>query len=158
MVMTIHIVSDEEPQGRSHKCIRRGVPSSRNAGDADSRCQSISQNWKNAMLREFASNDSRERRSRAMIPASPHMSVAHPGGARSRTQPFLPTGKPRRQRRSVIVRANDYFPRALLQRRAGTRWLRIRSFALGHSFQGSVADVRVPLATGTRVSSPWLAS
>src|SRR5437016_5784241 len=60
MVMTIHIVSDEETHCRSHKCIRRGVPSSRNAGDTDSRCQPVSQNWKKSMLREFSSNDSRE--------------------------------------------------------------------------------------------------
>jgi hypothetical protein len=68
-----------------------------------------------------------------------------------RTRPYILLDNNHRHRLLVIVRANDSFARALLQRRAGTHWLRVRSFALGHSFQGSVADLHVRLAAGTRV-------
>jgi hypothetical protein len=52
----------------------------------------------------------------------------------------------------IQVRANDYFKRALLERRAGTRWLRVKTFALGRAGPfGSGADLHLKLARGTRL-------
>jgi hypothetical protein len=51
----------------------------------------------------------------------------------------------------VLVRANDYFKRALLERRAGTRWVRVKSFALGRGGFGSAADLHLKLPRGTHL-------
>ena len=52
----------------------------------------------------------------------------------------------------IQVRANDYFERALLERRAGTRWVRVNTFALGPSGPfGSSADLHLKLPRGTRL-------
>jgi hypothetical protein len=51
----------------------------------------------------------------------------------------------------VQVRANDYFKRALLERQAGKRWVRVKSFALGRGGFGSGADLHLRLARGTRL-------
>jgi len=55
----------------------------------------------------------------------------------------------------VLVRANDYFRRALLERQAGTHWVRVKSFALGRGpvtvgFDSS-ADLHLRLPRGTRL-------
>jgi hypothetical protein len=68
-----------------------------------------------------------------------------------RARPYILLDNHHHRRLLVIVRANDYFARALLQRRAGAGWVRVRSVALGHSFQGSVADLRLRLPRGTRI-------
>ena len=51
----------------------------------------------------------------------------------------------------IQVRANDYFKRALLERRAATRWVRVKTVALGRGPFGSGADLHLKLARGTRL-------
>jgi hypothetical protein len=68
-----------------------------------------------------------------------------------RARPYIFTDNHHHQRLLVEVRANDAFKRALLQRQAGKRWVLVRAFALGRSFSGSAADLRVKLPRGTRV-------
>ena len=52
----------------------------------------------------------------------------------------------------IQVRANDYFKRALLERRAGARWVRVKTFALGRAGPfGSGADLHLKLARGTHL-------
>ena len=68
-----------------------------------------------------------------------------------RVRPFIFTDNHHHGRLLVQVRASDYFPRGLLQRRSGTRWVRVRSIALGRGDFGSTADLRLHLPRGTRV-------
>jgi hypothetical protein len=51
----------------------------------------------------------------------------------------------------VVVRANDYFKRALLERQAGKHWARVKSFALGRGGFGSAADLHLKLPRGTHL-------
>ena len=51
----------------------------------------------------------------------------------------------------VLVRANDYFKRALLERQAGKRWVRVKTFALGRGGFGSGAELHLKLARGTHL-------
>jgi hypothetical protein len=51
----------------------------------------------------------------------------------------------------ILVRANDYFKRALLERRARTRWVRVKTFVLGRGGFGSGADLHLKLPRGTRL-------
>ena len=66
-------------------------------------------------------------------------------------RPYVFVDNQYHRRLLVVVRGNHYFERALLQRRAGARWLRVRSFALVRSSGDSGADLQVRLARGTRV-------
>lgn len=68
-----------------------------------------------------------------------------------RARPYIFTDNHHHQRLLVEVRANDFVRRAILQRQEGKRWVLVRSFALGRSFSGSAADLRVKLPRGTRV-------
>jgi hypothetical protein len=68
-----------------------------------------------------------------------------------RVRPFIFTDNNHHRRLLVQVRASDYFPRALLQRRSGNRWVRYRTIALGRGDFGSTADLHVNLPRGTRV-------
>jgi hypothetical protein len=68
-----------------------------------------------------------------------------------RTRPDIFLDNHHHQRLLVVVRANDSFERAALQRQSGKRWVRIRSFALGRGPFGSAADLHVGLARGTRL-------
>lgn len=47
-----------------------------------------------------------------------------------RVRPFILLDANRRGRLLVIVRGNDYFRSATLQRRVGSRWVRVRAFRL----------------------------
>jgi len=51
----------------------------------------------------------------------------------------------------IQVRANDYFQRALLERRSGARWVRVKTIALGRGPFGSGADLHLKLARGTHL-------
>lgn len=68
-----------------------------------------------------------------------------------RARPFIFTDNHHHQRLLVQVRANDEFRHAVLQRRAGKRWVLVRTFALGNGPFASGADLKVRLPRGTRV-------
>jgi hypothetical protein len=68
-----------------------------------------------------------------------------------RARPYIFTDNNHHGRLLVEVRANDYFGHALLQRRAGKRWVRVRTISLGRGPFGSAADLRLRLPRGTRV-------
>jgi len=68
-----------------------------------------------------------------------------------RARPYIFTDTHQHGRLLLQVRANDYFRSALLQRRAGTRWVRLRKVALGRGPFGSGADLRLHLPRGTRL-------
>ena len=68
-----------------------------------------------------------------------------------RARPYIFTDNHHHQRLLVEVRANDFIPRALLERQSRKRWIRVRSFALGRGPFSSAADLHLRLPRGTRV-------